>query len=406
MRPWQSRIVGEGEADPRELVDNPLNWRKHPELQGQALEEALDRLGWIQRVVVNKRTGRLIDGHLRVELARRRKEARVPVLYVDLDEEEERLALATLDPLSALAETDAEVLAELLEGVDLEQGPLLDMLADLAAREAEIGAEEEAAVLKGQRPGRRDLPLDLILCYDNHTDPVFIATIAAGWKAGARSSALARYPDSDFQRYPIVFIDNEYADYDHKLHLEQVAKYRPKYATVRDLMTRGQCEEAGIEYYPPDKILEWAEELAQYAENVIVIPKFDLLDEIPEQYVLGYSVPSSYGGTPIPAARFKGRRVHLLGGSWSSQLSYLALLGDDVVSVDHNMHIKLADYGQFMLEDGSTRSIEELDIGRLTNPRMVAVALSAGHIAQSVKNLYEEEQDGETEGAGQESDAV
>jgi len=129
---WQSRIVGEGEADPRALTDNPLNWRRHPELQGQALEEALERLGWIQRVVVNRRTGRLIDGHLRVELARRRGEERVPVLYVDLDEAEERLALATLDPLSALAETDTDQLMELLADVDDVPPALGEMLADLA----------------------------------------------------------------------------------------------------------------------------------------------------------------------------------------------------------------------------------------------------------------------------------
>ena len=140
MGTWQSRIVGEGEVDPAELNPHPQNWRVHPDLQAEALEEALDKLGWIQRVVVNKRTGRLIDGHLRVELARRRKEARVPVLYVDLDEEEERLALATLDPLSALAETDAEVLQELLEGVDLGEGALLDMLAQYTEEEQQQGA--------------------------------------------------------------------------------------------------------------------------------------------------------------------------------------------------------------------------------------------------------------------------
>ena len=142
MRTWQNRIIGEGEADPREIVDNPQNWRRHPELQGAALEEALGRLGWIQRVVVNRRTGRLIDGHLRVELARRRGEEAVPVLYVDLDEEEERLALATLDPLSALAEPDTEQLLELLSEIDDVPPALEEMLAELAASREVEGLED------------------------------------------------------------------------------------------------------------------------------------------------------------------------------------------------------------------------------------------------------------------------
>lgn len=157
MRPWQSRIVGEGEADPREIVDNPQNWRRHPELQGAALEEALGRLGWIQRVVVNRRTGRLIDGHLRVELARRRGEEAVPVLYVDLDEEEERLALATLDPLSALAETDTERLLELLSEVDDVPPALTEMLASVADVDADSdGAGATASnVIDGDSEERR-----------------------------------------------------------------------------------------------------------------------------------------------------------------------------------------------------------------------------------------------------------
>jgi len=136
MADWQNRIVGTGEVDPHELTPNPLNWRRHPSTQQAAVREALERLGWVQQVIVNRRTGRLIDGHLRVELARERGE-RVPVLYVDLDESEERLALATLDPLAALAEADDELLAQLLEDVQLEDGALLDVLADVAGSEAE-----------------------------------------------------------------------------------------------------------------------------------------------------------------------------------------------------------------------------------------------------------------------------
>ena len=59
-------------------------------------------------MVVNKRNGTIVDGHLRIEAAIKNGEPTVPVVLVDLDENDEALVLATLDPLAALAGTDAD----------------------------------------------------------------------------------------------------------------------------------------------------------------------------------------------------------------------------------------------------------------------------------------------------------
>jgi hypothetical protein len=131
---WRNRIVGEGEEAPDQLMAHPLNWRIHPNAQQAALEGVLDDVGWVQRIIVNKRTGRVVDGHLRISLALRHDDATVPVLYVDLDEREEALVLATLDPIAALAGADAEKLTELLEGVHTGDATVQAMLADLAER--------------------------------------------------------------------------------------------------------------------------------------------------------------------------------------------------------------------------------------------------------------------------------
>ena len=56
----------------------------------------------------------------------------VPVLFVDLDEREEALALATLDPVAALAEADREALAALLEDVHTGDEALLQRIERLA----------------------------------------------------------------------------------------------------------------------------------------------------------------------------------------------------------------------------------------------------------------------------------
>lgn len=136
---WRSRIVGRGEEDPAALKANPRNWRIHPKFQADAMTGVLDEIGWIQDVVLNRTTGNLIDGHLRVELAVARGEPTVPTIYVELSDEEELLALATLDPLSAIAKTDAAQLRELLAQVEPESRDVRALLADMAR---EIGLDD------------------------------------------------------------------------------------------------------------------------------------------------------------------------------------------------------------------------------------------------------------------------
>lgn len=112
---WQNRIVGEGVERADQLLANPMNFRIHPKNQQDAMTGVLNQVGWVQRVIVNKRTGHIVDGHLRVSLAISAGAQDVPVVYVDLTDAEEALILATLDPISAMAATDADKLRELME---------------------------------------------------------------------------------------------------------------------------------------------------------------------------------------------------------------------------------------------------------------------------------------------------
>ena len=191
------------------------------------------------------------------------------------------------------------------------------------------------------------------------------------------------------KRHKVQFVDNDFHDYNHAHHAEIVRQYLPKYATVRDIMMPEQCTAAGIKYYPLEQVMDWAAEIAEYAQNVIVIPKYDCLDQIPDRYMLGYSVPTSYGGTPLPVEMFKGRRVHLLGGSWKAQLAHMAVLGDDVVSLDNN-HVSLIGerFGQYNTKDGDSGVVHEI-LGYLpTNGRDVALAISVGAIGAKLNELY------------------
>lgn len=128
---WRNRIVRTAEDDPQQLLANPANYRRHPKDQQEALAEVLGEVGWVQDVIVNETTGHVIDGHLRVELAIRRGERSIPVKYVQLSEAEERKVLATFDPISALARTDSDALAELTEDMAFESAALTQMLSNL-----------------------------------------------------------------------------------------------------------------------------------------------------------------------------------------------------------------------------------------------------------------------------------
>jgi DNA modification methylase len=129
-RAWQNRIVGHGEADPEQLLANPRNWRIHPREQEEALRAVLDKVGWVQQVVLNQRTGFVVDGHLRVSMAIARRE-KVPVSYVDLSPAEESLILATFDRVTELANVDRDKLDELVLDAVAEFPDLKGVLDDI-----------------------------------------------------------------------------------------------------------------------------------------------------------------------------------------------------------------------------------------------------------------------------------
>lgn len=152
MTEWKSRIVGHGEEAPDQLLANPQNWRIHPKEQQDALSGILGEVGWVQSVIVNRTTGHLVDGHLRVSIALRDGAKKVPVVYVDLTPEEEALVLATIDPIAGLAGTDSKILDELLAEVSSTSAEVQKLLDDLGAtakariaRDAADTPDEEAA---------------------------------------------------------------------------------------------------------------------------------------------------------------------------------------------------------------------------------------------------------------------
>ena len=117
-----------------DLVPNPKNWRTHPKAQQDALRGVLAEVGMADAVLARELPDgslMLIDGHLRAETI---ADAMVPVLVLDVTEDEADKLLATLDPLAAMAHSDAVKLDELLRNVQTGNESLQQMLADTAAQ--------------------------------------------------------------------------------------------------------------------------------------------------------------------------------------------------------------------------------------------------------------------------------
>lgn len=190
-QPFASRIVGEGYEAPDQLLANPQNWRRHPKAQRDALRSMLRGVGWVQRVIVNRTTGHLVDGHLRVEVALEDNEPAVPVIYVELTEAEERAVLAAIDPIGGMAETDQAMLDGLLDGLSTGDDGLDAFLAGL--RSATDGGERDGLTDEDDVPEPGPAPVTQrgdVWCMGEHrlmcgdsTSQVDVERLMAGEKA-------------------------------------------------------------------------------------------------------------------------------------------------------------------------------------------------------------------------------
>lgn len=164
-----------------------------------------------------------------------------------------------------------------------------------------------------------------------------------GWLPAARYTNMRDV--GSFQK--VYFIDIDFKNYSFDKHLSIVMKYRPHITVARDVFDINQLEE----------ILYEAKELNLYSDLVVIVPKDiklsgKLNDFIPENYLLGYSVPSKYGGTKIPPEQFT-RPTHLLGGRPDIQHK----LGKTIntYSFDCNRFTIDAAYGKYFTSSGFKR---------------------------------------------------
>lgn len=176
---------------------------------------------------------------------------------------------------------------------------------------------------------------EIIFCADGNARFAQIA-IEAGFAYGAQ-------PLRTFY-HRLEFADLHPSDIPPKAdYIAALEKHKPRLATVMDWTAWGQLAE----------VLSWAEEAATHVtEAIIVIPKvIGGITALPRSIGgkpirLGYSVPTSHGGTELPVWEFGNWPTHLLGGSPQQQKNLGYYL--NVASADGNMAHKMA--------TGATRS--------------------------------------------------
>jgi hypothetical protein len=98
---------------------DPSNVMQHPPSQIDALAASLVAFGFDQPILA-RRNGLIIAGHGRLLAARQVGMTHVPVVYTDLDGVDATRRMVGDNRLAALAEPDAETLAELLRQLQAE----------------------------------------------------------------------------------------------------------------------------------------------------------------------------------------------------------------------------------------------------------------------------------------------
>jgi hypothetical protein len=176
-----------------------------------------------------------------------------------------------------------------------------------------------------------------VLKFVAHSRRVLDIARRHGWNPGARYTNLRDIRHVVFEG--CGFLDIDWKRYSFDAHLKAAMQTKPLITVARDI----------VDVFKIDQTLREAEQLEKYANYVIVVPKDKRLAKtmrrlIPDRYILGYSVPTKYGGTEI-APTFFDRPVHLLGGRPDSQRRLAEQM--PVVSVDCNRFTLDAGFGDY-----------------------------------------------------------
>jgi hypothetical protein len=101
-----------------DLKPNPENPNTHPKKQIDLLAKMVKAQGWRAPITVSKRSGMIVAGHARFEVAKLLKVKKVPVDYQDFDSDaQEKAHLLADNKIPELAKMEDDLTAQILQGL-------------------------------------------------------------------------------------------------------------------------------------------------------------------------------------------------------------------------------------------------------------------------------------------------
>jgi hypothetical protein len=160
--PIRNRIKAHRRVRAGDLLIHELNFRLHPQMQRAALQALYREVGFARSLLAYELPDgrlKLIDGHLRRDID---PDMEVEVEVLDVNEEEARTLLLSIDPLAAIAQAQEQLRDRLME------------LAPAVSPELQAAweAATNAAVAPPYEPSKEGVPIGpeqwlvLITCRD------------------------------------------------------------------------------------------------------------------------------------------------------------------------------------------------------------------------------------------------
>ena len=98
-------------------IEDIVLWDKNPRINEHVVEQlalSISEFGFLNPIIVQKSTGKIIAGNTRYKAAKKLKLLKVPVIYADLTDEKSKAFAIADNKLGELAMWDDDLLKELL----------------------------------------------------------------------------------------------------------------------------------------------------------------------------------------------------------------------------------------------------------------------------------------------------
>jgi ParB-like chromosome segregation protein Spo0J len=125
-----------------ELILAEYNPRKMPPKELKKLKASIERFGYVDPIIWNKRTKRVVGGNQRLRVLKELGVPEVEVVVVDLDEKEEKQLNLALNRISG--EWDEQALKAMLESLETDWEPTgfdIEEIEEIIGKELELPEE-------------------------------------------------------------------------------------------------------------------------------------------------------------------------------------------------------------------------------------------------------------------------